>query len=139
VIVLKLKRGEVQSPKGTIHYAVSEKGAVAITTPGQGVQDLNTVLAKRGLSIADCEPDAEGLHGVGQQLAEYIAGRRKNFSFPLDYSGTPFQMAVWEALRDIPYGETYTYGDVARAIGNPKASRAVGQANHVNPLSIVVP
>ncbi len=136
---MTLKHGVVQSPMGAVRYAASEKGAVAITTPGQDVRELERVFLKRGLSLADCKPDADGLHAVGLQLAEYFAGMRRSFSFPLDYKGTPFQMAVWEALRDIPYGETCTYGDIARAIGNPKASRAVGQANHVNPLAIVIP
>ena len=136
---MKPKLGEVQSPMGVVHYAVSSRGAVAITTPGQDISELERVLLKRGLSLDDCEADVDGLHAVGLQLAEYIAGTRRDFSFPLDFKGTPFQVAVWEALRDIPYGETYTYGDVARAIGNPKASRAVGQANHVNPLAIVIP
>ncbi len=136
---MTLKRGMVQSPMGAVHYAVSEKGAVAITTPGQDVRELERVLLKRSLSLGNCEPDLDGLHNVGLQLTEYIDGTRRTFCFPLDYMGTPFQVTVWEALRDIPYGETYTYGDVARAIGNPKASRAVGQANHVNPLAIVIP
>lgn len=73
------------------------------------------------------------------QILEYLEGKRKTFDFPIAWQGTPFQIKVWEALRNIPYGETRSYGQIAAAIGNPKASRAVGMANNRNPLLIVVP
>lgn len=73
------------------------------------------------------------------QLSAYFAGVRREFDLPLNPEGTPFQQEVWNALREIPYGKTVTYADIARAIGRPKAFRAVGQANHVNPISIIVP
>lgn len=79
------------------------------------------------------------LENAAGQLAEYFAGTRREFDLPLHMEGTPFQKDVWNALRNIPYGQTVSYGDVARAIGRPKAFRAVGQANHVNPISIIVP
>ena len=74
-----------------------------------------------------------------RELEEYFAGRRSSFSVPLSMHGTPFQMAVWEALRTIPYGETRSYATLAVQIGRPRACRAVGMANHVNPLPIFVP
>ena len=74
-----------------------------------------------------------------QQLCEYLKGERKVFDLPLNPQGTDFQKRVWKALCDIPYGETRSYKQVAEAIGNPKAVRAVGMANHRNPLLIVVP
>lgn len=74
-----------------------------------------------------------------QQLAEYFAGERMKFDLPLSLHGTPFMRRVWEALDAIPFGETRTYGELARAIGAPNASRAVGRANGLNPVSIVVP
>ncbi len=74
-----------------------------------------------------------------RQLAEYFAGERIRFTLPLSLCGTPFQKRVWQALRDIPFGETRRYGQVAAAVGCPKACRAVGGANHKNPVSIVVP
>lgn len=74
-----------------------------------------------------------------QQLEEYFAGNRKVFSLPLVPKGTEFQRAVWKELQMIPYGETRTYGQIAAAIGNAKASRAVGAANHNNPIGIVIP
>lgn len=74
-----------------------------------------------------------------KELREYFSGKRKEFSIPIAPEGTEFQQRVWEALLSIPYGETRTYGDIARAIGNPKAVRAVGGANRRNPISIIVP
>lgn len=76
---------------------------------------------------------------VTRQLEEYFAGRRKNFDLPLLLRGTPFQQSVWQALREIPYGQTRSYKEIAEKIGRPAAVRAVGQANHTNPVAIVVP
>ena len=73
------------------------------------------------------------------QLQEYFAGKRTRFDLPLAPRGTAFQKAVWAALLRIPFGETASYGDIARAIGKPAASRAVGGANHRNPIAIVIP
>jgi len=74
-----------------------------------------------------------------QQLSEYFEGKRTHFDFPLDFQGTPFQMSVWRALIDIPFGQTRSYGDIAKSVGKPGAARAVGMANHENPIAIVVP
>jgi methylated-DNA-[protein]-cysteine S-methyltransferase len=79
------------------------------------------------------------LHAVAAQLAEYFAGARKTFDLPLATCGSPFQRRVWRALQEIPYGETESYGELARRIGAPSASRAVGRANAVNPIPIIVP
>jgi len=76
---------------------------------------------------------------AARQLEEYFRGERQSFDLPLAPVGTPFQMAVWEALRTIPYGETRSYGQIAAAIGNPKGSRAVGMACNRNPIWIVIP
>ena len=76
---------------------------------------------------------------VFQQISEYLEGRRRTFDFPYVLRGTPFQQKVWQALRGIPYGETRTYGEIAAAVGSPKACRAVGMANHQNPIFIAVP
>ena len=73
------------------------------------------------------------------ELLDYLAGERRVFDLPLAPQGTPFQLAVWRALADIPYGEIVTYGALAHRLGRPKASRAVGQANHRNPLPIFLP
>jgi methylated-DNA-[protein]-cysteine S-methyltransferase len=74
-----------------------------------------------------------------RQLSEYFTGQRIRFDLPLQLNGTEFQKKVWQALREIPFGKTRSYRDLARAVGLPKASRAVGAANGKNPLSIVVP
>ena len=74
-----------------------------------------------------------------QQLSEYLKGERQMFDLPLNPRGTDFQKRVWQALCDIPYGETRSYKQIAEAIGNPKAVRAVGMANNRNPITIVVP
>jgi methylated-DNA-[protein]-cysteine S-methyltransferase len=76
---------------------------------------------------------------AASQLAEYFKGTRRVFDLPLTLHGTEFQMLVWKALQTISYGETRSYGQVAALIGRPKASRAVGMANHNNPISIIIP
>ena len=73
------------------------------------------------------------------QLNEYFEGKRKAFELPLAPKGTEFQKKVWDALKEIPYGETRTYGEIAEAVGNAKAARAVGMANNRNPIAIIVP
>jgi methylated-DNA-[protein]-cysteine S-methyltransferase len=79
------------------------------------------------------------LAAAAEQLAQYFAGERKDFDLALGAIGTSFQQLVWRALTTIPFGETWTYGELARSIGRPSASRAVGAANSKNPLGIIVP
>ena len=74
-----------------------------------------------------------------EQLREYFAGTRREFTLPLAPKGTPFQQKVWGALRTIPYGQTKSYGEIARQIGSPMGARAVGMANHCNPIAILIP
>lgn len=76
---------------------------------------------------------------TARQLGEYFAGQRERFELPLDFAGTDFQRQVWAALLTIPFGQTRSYGDIARQIGNPSAVRAVGAANGRNPISIIAP
>jgi methylated-DNA-[protein]-cysteine S-methyltransferase len=76
---------------------------------------------------------------ASEQLGEYFNGKRTRFELPLDVQGTPFQRAVWNELQRIPYGETRSYGEIAKAIGKPGAARAVGMANHDNPIAVVIP
>lgn len=83
--------------------------------------------------------ETEQIMEAAGQLVEYLEGSRKEFTLTLHPIGTQFQRLVWEALREIPYGETRSYKQVAEAIGNPKASRAVGMANHNNPIMCIVP
>ena len=83
--------------------------------------------------------DQAGFAKVIQQLSEYFSGRRQDFDLTLSPKGTAFQQSIWQELRKIPFGRTASYGEIARRVGNPKASRAVGMANSKNPIPIVVP
>lgn len=83
--------------------------------------------------------ESELLANAWKQLQEYFDGKRKAFDLPLLMEGTDFQKKVWTALLTIPYGEVRTYGQIAAQVGNPKAGRAVGMANHNNPIGIIVP
>jgi methylated-DNA-[protein]-cysteine S-methyltransferase len=90
-------------------------------------------------SSEDWERDDDGLAAVVDQLEAYFAGSRETFDVPLDLQGTDFQRRVWAGLLEIPYGETMSYGELARRVARPGASRAVGLANGRNPVAIIVP
>lgn len=106
-------------------------------------QGLRFLLFTRGRDRAEPKPDWEPDRGLlkepVKQLSSYFAGKLREFDLRLAPEGTPFQQQVWRALCDIPYGETTSYGELARRIANPKAVRAVGLANGSNPISIVIP
>lgn len=113
-------------------------------TAGPGREVRLSAIHMEGARFGPGETDGlreapEAFAAIGRQLDEYFAGRRRSFDLDLDPAGTPFQLAVWEALRSIPYGTTTTYGEIAARIGRPGAGRAVGGAVGRNPLSIVVP
>jgi methylated-DNA-[protein]-cysteine S-methyltransferase len=122
----------MNSPVGKLKLVASEKGLVAILWENDKPSRVR---------LAELAEDANHpmLQKTEQQLQEYFAGKRMSFSVPLDMKGTPFQKNVWEALLAIPFGETRTYGDLAKKLGNPTATRAVGAANGRNPVSIIVP
>jgi len=84
-------------------------------------------------------PENEILARTRDQLSEYFAGTRTSFDLPLDPRGTPFELSVWKELRAIPYGVTRSYSDIARRLGDPRSTRAVGAANGKNPIPIIVP
>lgn len=98
-----------------------------------------------GLSASECPyegwecRETPVLEMAEKQLLEYFSGKRTEFTVPLAPRGTDFQKRVWQELQKIPYGETRTYGQIAALAGNPKASRAVGMANHKNPIMILIP
>ena len=109
-----------------------------------GDQDaLSLVGFPEGTMRYDPEPEwiynEQPLANARKQLTEYFAGERKDFDLPLNLHGTEFQLRVLEELKTIPYGETTSYGDIAKRIGRPKAVRAVGAANGRNPIPIIVP
>jgi len=122
----------VDSPIG--HLLLQTDG-VALTGLYMDVPDRPT----RGLSDGQEDANAGPLLEAVRQLEEYFAGKRRDFDLPLRLNGTEFQQRVWRALTEIPYGETWSYGELATRIGNPNASRAVGLANGRNPISILVP
>ena len=86
-----------------------------------------------------CEKETVLLAEASKQLSDYLHGQRKEFSIPLSPTGTAFMRKVWESLQDIPYGQTRSYGQIAKDIGLPGAARAVGMANNRNPISIFIP
>ena len=123
----------IDSPVGPITVRVDAAGAltsVLFADPDPD-RDLEPDRAAR-----DSTPAAER---AAEQLRQYFAGQRTDFDLPLAPVGSPFQLRVWTALREIPYGETESYGHLALRIGQPTASRAVGLANGRNPIAIVVP
>ena len=101
--------------------------------------DNESMTERYSIPWREWEQNAEKLKEPVEQLEAYFAGRLKRFDFPVVGEGTDFQKRVWNALLDIPYGETASYGDIANVIGQPTASRAVGMANGRNPISIIVP
>lgn len=121
--------------------AVDDKGALLgldFVRPGDNRADLTERLEARhrGREIAW---DPARCAAVARELAEYFAGRRREFTLALDPPGTPFQREVWGELARIPYGATLSYGELARRIGRPAASRAVGAANGANPIPVILP
>ena len=104
--------------------------------------ELQDKQEQQGKSCQEChsnESCSELLQKACQQLDEYFQGKRRQFDLPLGCVGTPFQESVWRELQNIPYGETRSYEDIAVKIGNPKAVRAVGQANNKNPILLMIP
>ena len=115
------------SPVGPL-YLLEEKG-----------QLLELSFSKFSEDKTMKEKETELLQEVKRQLGEYFAGKLQNFDLPLNPQGTEFQKKVWKALLGIPYGTTSSYGEIAKTIGHEKAARAIGGANHVNPISIIIP
>ncbi len=103
------------------------------------IRDLRRTVVDPPLPLENWEPAEKPFREVKKQLKSYFRGKLQNFDLPLDGRGTDFQKQVWQQLMEIPYGETVSYGDVAEAIGKPKACRAVGNANGKNPITIIVP
>ncbi|HEY6210306.1 MAG TPA: methylated-DNA--[protein]-cysteine S-methyltransferase [Gemmatimonadales bacterium] len=127
----------IASPVGDLVLTASETGLTGVYFPTSRHHPLSLrsaqgrVLGRGGTT--------ELLVRVEAQLQEYFAGARTTFDLPLEPRGTDFQLSVWELLRKIPFGVTTSYGELARRLGDPKASRAVGAANGANPIPIIVP
>lgn len=133
----------VSSPVGPLFLAASQKGLVALEfdkrLPGQQTIRPNPRDLRAESNMLRFEESPGALSVYVDELGEYFSGQRREFSFPLDLRGTEFQLACWRALLAIPFGETRTYADIARAVGRPQGFRAVGMANNRNPVAIVVP
>ena len=121
----------LDTPIGTLLIAGDASAVLQISFPSQG----RAAKAEAGWVESQRGPVGEAV----RQLREYFARERMEFDLPLAPRGTEFQRSVWRQLQGIPYGETISYGELARRVGNPKASRAVGSANGKNPLPIVIP
>lgn len=115
-------------------YLNTEMGLVKITGNSDAVTHIDFVSAQE-----QPENSTSVLCDAKQQLSEYFEGERTHFDMPLAPKGTDFQKQVWQALVEIPYGQTVSYQDIAKAVGKPKGSQAVGGANGKNPIAIVVP
>ena len=124
-----------------VHWATIETpiGELLLVEEAGRLREISFQDARPRRPEADWREDAAALAPVIAQLDEYFAGRRRTFELELDPHGTEFQRHVWAELRRIPWGETISYGELARRIGRPSASRAVGAANGRNPIPIVIP
>ena len=128
----------VEAPIGTLRIASTRRGLAYVELPHASGRGLDGWLRRRAPD-ARCEEGDELNRAAATQILQYLEGKRTEFDLPLDLRGTPFQRRVWEKLLDIPYGETRSYRDIARAVHRPRALRAVGNANGANPVSLVVP
>jgi methylated-DNA-[protein]-cysteine S-methyltransferase len=120
------------SPVGRLTHVASNAGLAAVLWENDDPKRVP-------LAVAGEDASHPVLREAERQLKEYFAGARIEFDLPLDFHGTDFQKRVWAALLAIPFGQTRSYGEIAQALGNPGASRAVGAANGRNPLSIIAP
>ena len=120
-----------------VHHYKSPVGILEIKSDGKAVTDVNLLKNESVAKIASTNPV---IMEACKQFDEYFAGERQTFDLPLSpKGGTPFQQMVWKQLQEIPYGETISYSQLAQAVNNPKACRAVGSANGKNPISIIIP
>jgi methylated-DNA-[protein]-cysteine S-methyltransferase len=120
-----------------VRYSIMDSplGSLTLASSGRGLASVQFGLNMPVDGIIDDEANREAI----VQLQEYFDGKRTQFDLPMDVQGTPFQMAVWDELRKIPYGSTCSYIEIARSLGKPGAARAVGMANHENPVAVIVP
>lgn len=118
----------------------SPLGQLLLAKDEEGLRAVSFATSKRATLVReDWREDGAGFAEEMRQLRAYFDGKLQNFDLQLAPEGTEFQLRVWRALREIPYGQTISYGELARRIGNQKASRAVGLANGCNPIPIIVP
>ena len=133
-----VSRAEIASPIGPLELYGTNEGLMAIVFPKHSRMAVEAWI-DRVIRQAKVVGDEDGLEDAIGQLNEYFDGSRKTFDLSLDLRGTSFQRRVWDAVAAVPYGQTRSYRDVACAVGQPKAVRAVGAANGANPLPLVIP
>lgn len=121
-----------------LFLAKTADGLCYISTPGQELEEFKAIIAKK-FKNAEIIENPETLAPYAHELMHYFTGSGQTFSLPIDVKGTPFQEEIWQALREIPYGTTVTYTDIANRINRPTAVRAVGAAIGANPVLISVP
>jgi O-6-methylguanine DNA methyltransferase len=131
--------GSLDTPIGQLWMACSERGVCKVIFPGEGVKAALDRWLARHLAGGELTTTSPLLQRTSAEVGEYFAGRRQNFTLPLDLRGSAFHQRVWRALTDIPYGRTVSYGHLARTLGTPKAARAVGAACGANPVPIIAP
>jgi len=117
----------------------SPLGRLLLIAEDAGLREIRFENSKHPAAQPEGHEDVKPFHEIIRQLRAYFAGELEAFDLPLAPEGTPFQLKVWRKLLQIPYGETISYGELARRLGNPNASRAVGVANGSNPIPIVIP
>lgn len=124
----------------TYDYLDTPRGRMMLVSSGRGLAGVYFVGQKHFPKLGEAwQRDGKGLARAKRELLEYFAGRRKRFSVPLDPQGTPFQRAVWREIAKVGFGETITYGELARRAGFPGSARAAGAATGRNPLGVIVP
>lgn len=129
-----------ESAMGACVVLATENGICWTGTPGTEIEvGLNWVRRKFGEIVYQGSEELPVLHTAMKELRAYLGGERLQFDCKLDLRGTPFQLAVWQALYQIPYGETRTYHEIAYAIGKPQSARPVGGACGANPVAVIVP
>jgi methylated-DNA-[protein]-cysteine S-methyltransferase len=133
-----LHLGSVSTRSGLVHIAAGPRGLVAVALPGQRLGSFLADLRARRPGVT-LRRDPAAVATATRQIAEYFAGRRRRFELRFELEAPPFTQRVLGALCRIPYGETRTYGAIARAVGRPGAARAVGQACGRNPLPLLIP
>jgi methylated-DNA-[protein]-cysteine S-methyltransferase len=131
---------QTRTPEIRYCYVDSPMGTLLLTAEGEALSGVYFTDHRHSPApAAGWRRDDAALEPARAQFGEYFDGRRRQFDLPVVLHGSPFELTVWAALRAIPYGETVSYGHIARAIGRPTAARAVGAANGRNPVCIVVP
>ncbi len=126
------------TPIGQLIVAKSDRGVCYIGLPSASITQVEA-WARRTFPGESLVPAPEPFNRERRELGEYAGGQRTHFTFPLDHHNTPFSLQVLEEVRRVSYGETATYGDIARRVGRPRAARAVGRSVGANPLALVIP